>query len=137
MELLVVLALIAVLMALVPPLLQGGVSGAELKGSARKLAAALKYVRSYAITNHKEAVLTVDMERRYFSMTGRRRQYPLPDNMDISLVTARSELETESIGKIRFFPDGTSTGGRITLSQGERKYKVDVNWLTGQVAILD
>ncbi|ADE13630.1 general secretion pathway protein H [Nitrosococcus halophilus Nc 4] len=136
-ELLVVLALVAVLMTLVPPFLQGGVSGAELKGTARKLAAALKYVRSQAITQHREAVLILDLERRRFMITGRKRHYPIPDNMEISLVTARSELETERIGKIRFFPDGTSTGGRITLAQGESQYGVDVNWLTGQVVILD
>jgi general secretion pathway protein H len=70
-------------------------------------------------------------------VTGKKRQYPLPDNMEISLVTARSQVDSNSIGKIRFFPDGTSTGGRITLTQGERKYLVDINWLTGQVAILD
>ena len=28
-------------------------------------------------------------------------------------------------------------GGRITLASGERKYEVDVDWLTGRVAILD
>ena len=28
-------------------------------------------------------------------------------------------------------------GGRITLAAGERKYEVDVDWLTGRVAILD
>jgi general secretion pathway protein H len=70
-------------------------------------------------------------------ITGKKRQYPLPDNMAISLVTARSELDTDRVGKIRFFPDGTSTGGRITLARGERKYGVDINWLTGQVVILD
>jgi general secretion pathway protein H len=136
-ELLVVLALIALMMALVPPLLQGGVSSAEVKGAARRLAAGLKYVRSQAITSHKEAVLTLDLEHRKFMVTGKKRQYPLPDNMEISLVTARSQVDSNSIGKIRFFPDGTSTGGRITLTQGERKYLVDINWLTGQVAILD
>jgi general secretion pathway protein H len=136
-ELLVVLALLAVMMALVPPLLQGGVSSAEVKGAARRLAAGLKYARSQAITSRKEAVLVLDLEHRNFTITGKKRQYPLPDNMGISLVTARSELATERIGKIRFFPDGTSTGGRITLTQGERKYGVDINWLTGQVVILD
>ncbi|ADJ29711.1 GspH/FimT family protein [Nitrosococcus watsonii] len=137
LELLVVLALAAILMALVPPLLQGGVANAELKSTARKLAAALKYVRSQAITHHQEAVLVVDLERRYFMMTGKKRRYPIPDNLEISLVTARSELDSDRIGKIRFFPDGTSTGGRITVAQGKSKYGVDINWLTGQVAILD
>lgn len=137
LELVVVLALAAILMALVPPLLSKGVSSAELKGAARELTAALKYARSQAITRHQEAVLTLDLQRRRFRVTGRKRSYALPDDIEISLVTARSEITADRIGKIRFFPDGTSTGGRITLGQGERKYQVDINWLTGQVAILD
>lgn len=136
-ELLVVLVLLTILMALVPPLLQGGVSGTELKGAARRLAAGLKYARSQAITSHKEAVLILDLEHRRFKVTGKKRQYPLPSHIAISLVTARSEVDTGHMGKIRFFPDGTSTGGRITLAQGDSKYQVDINWLTGQVAILD
>lgn len=137
LELVVVLALAAILMALVPPLLSKGVSSAELKGAARELTAALKYARSQAITHHQEVILTLDLERRRFSVTGRERSYALPEDIEISLVTARSEVTADRIGKIRFFPDGTSTGGRITLGQGERKYQVDINWLTGQVAILD
>jgi general secretion pathway protein H len=38
---------------------------------------------------------------------------------------------------VRFFPDGGSNGGRITLAAGDRKYDVDVDWLTGRVAILE
>ena len=44
---------------------------------------------------------------------------------------------SERQGSIRFFPDGGSNGGRITVASGERKYEVDVDWLTGRVAILD
>lgn len=137
LELLVVLALAAVLMAIVPPLLSKGVASAELKSAARELVAGLKYARNQAITHHQEAVLVLDLERRHFRVTGRNRLYSLPDNIEISLVTARSEITAQHIGKIRFFPDGTSTGGRITLAQGKRKYLVDINWLTGQVAILE
>jgi general secretion pathway protein H len=137
LELLVVLTLVTVMMAVVPPLLFGGISGAELKGSARKLAAGLKYARNHAITNNGEAVFILDLDRRRFGITGRQREYALPDDIEVSMVTARSELDAEHIGKIRFFPDGTSTGGRITLVRGERSYAVDVNWLTGQVVIFD
>ena len=43
----------------------------------------------------------------------------------------------DKIGSIRFYPDGGSNGGRITVASGERKFEVDVDWLTGRVAILD
>ncbi|BAW79699.1 general secretion pathway protein H [Candidatus Nitrosoglobus terrae] len=136
-ELLVVLALAGLLMSLIPPLLERGASSAEMKGAARRVVAGLKYARSQAITGHKEAVLTLDLERHQFMVTGKKHQYPLPSNMEIGLMTASSQVDSKTIGKIRFFPDGTSTGGQITLSRGDRKYLIDINWLTGRVAILD
>ena len=42
-----------------------------------------------------------------------------------------------SVRTIRFYSDGSSTGGRITVASGERKYLVDVDWLTGRVSIGD
>ena len=61
----------------------------------------------------------------------------MPKNVEVKLFTAQSELTDANTGSIRFFPDGGSTGGRITVMANERKYAVDVNWLTGQVTILD
>ncbi len=36
-----------------------------------------------------------------------------------------------------FFPDGSSSGGRIELSGNDRKRAIDVNWLTGLVEIIE
>ena len=52
-------------------------------------------------------------------------------------LTGRSELRSENVGAITFFPDGSSTGGQVTLSAGNRAFKVDVLWITGKVTILD
>ena len=57
--------------------------------------------------------------------------------IEVKLFTAQSDLVNDKVGAIRFFPDGGSNGGRVTLAVGERKYDVDVDWLTGRVAILD
>ena len=38
---------------------------------------------------------------------------------------------------IRFFPDGSSTGGHISLIEGKTEYRVNVDWLTGRIAIED
>ncbi len=60
-----------------------------------------------------------------------------PRRSSIKLFTAQRDVVNENVGAIRFFPDGGSNGGRITLAAGERKFDVDVDWLTGRVAILN
>lgn len=122
---------------LASPMISSGVSGTELKASARQLAAGLRKARSDAVAHRHETVLTVDVEDHQFRLSGDQRIYHLPKSVAVKLFTAQSELVNGTSGAIRFFPDGGSTGGRITVSSHERKYDVDINWLTGQVAILD
>lgn len=136
-ELLVTMVIMVMAYALAAPMVSTGVSGTELKASARQLAAGLRKVRSEAVSHKHETRLTVDVDERRFQLSGDPRIYRLPKDVEISLFTARSELVNEKTGSIRFYPDGGSTGGRITVSAHDRKYAVDVNWLTGQVAILD
>jgi general secretion pathway protein H len=57
--------------------------------------------------------------------------------LELGLETARSELVDAGSGQIRFFPDGSSTGGRITVMMQEQRAEVVVDWLTGQVDIGD
>ena len=136
-ELLVVLVIMLGIFALVPPIFSHGVSGTELKAAARKVAAGLRKVHAQAITKKQEAALTMDVDARRFELTGDKKVYQLPEKIDVTLYTAQSEITQDKNGAIRFFPDGSSTGGRVTLAAGERKYLVDVDWLTGRVGIID
>ncbi|MES2934267.1 MAG: GspH/FimT family protein [Pseudomonadota bacterium] len=137
LELLVVLVLMILVYAVAVPVISNGMPGTELKGAARQLAAGLRKARSQAVTQKQETVLTLDVEQHRFGLSGDSHQYNLPPKLDISLFTAQSEMLQEKIGRIRFYPDGSSTGGRITVALGERKYMVDIDWLTGQVKVLD
>ena len=137
LELMVVLVIITLMIALVPPLISGLGGFTELKGASRRLAAGLRSARNQAVLKQHEAVLSLDLEQRHFNVTGNTREFSLPRDVDIKLYTARSELLDESRGSIRFFPDGSSTGGHITLSNGRVEYTVNVDWLTGQVSIVD
>ena len=138
LELLIVLAIAAAMFALVPPLFSGAIQSAEHKATAYELAAALKQVRSQAISTQEERVLTLDLEEKQYIGGTNPRPKALPQDLEFALDTARSEQTTEFIGSIRFFPDGSATGGRITLSNAtQRKYFVDVDWLTGRVQIND
>lgn len=136
-ELLVVMVIMVLAYAMTAPMISAGLSGTELKAAARQIAAGLRKARSDAVVHKNEVALTVDVERRQFELNGDKRIYRLPEKIEVSLFTAQSELLDGKSGAIRFYPDGSSTGGRVTLSRGERKYLVDVDWMTGRVKILD
>lgn len=132
-ELMLVIVLIAMTYVLVPRYLFSGVSGADLKASSRDIAAGLRMARAEAVTTRRGTALLLDLDKRNFTVAGSVRQ--LPEAVELKLFTAQSEIVNERQGAIRFFPDGSSTGGRITVASGERKYEVDVDWLTGRVSI--
>lgn len=135
LEMMIVLVLAGLMLTLVPPLFSGRTSTAELKATARELAAALRFARGQAITRQRETVLMLDTERRRYTVSGRERSRRLPKGIGLKLITARSERIATHRASIRFFPDGSATGGQITLSGGKQSYIVDINWLTGRVAI--
>ena len=137
LELLIVVALMAIIAALVVPMFGGPVSTSELRATARQLAAGLRLARSEAVSERRETFLVVDVAGKRFKIDREAREHALPSKVDLKLFTAQNDLVSENVGSIRFYPDGGSNGGRITLGSGDRKYEVDVDWLTGRVAILD
>jgi general secretion pathway protein H len=89
------------------------------------------------MSTRRDATLILDLETREFEVSGIEGARALPRDIELKLFTAQSEALTEKKGAIRFYPDGSSTGGRITVASGERKYLVDVDWITGRVSIDD
>jgi general secretion pathway protein H len=136
-ELLVVLTLMALISAMALPMLSGGVSGTDLKTAARDVAAGLRLARDRAISQRSESLLELNLETRTFRVSPDERIHRLPEKLELKLYTAQRDLLNDKVGAIHFFPDGGSNGGRITLTAGERKFDVDVDWLTGRVAILE
>ncbi len=137
LEILVALVIGVLLVALVPPLLSGLSGSVELRGAARQLAAGLRSARNQAVTRQQEAVLTLDLAQRRFGVSGDPRVIALPASVALKLYTAQSELLDQATGNLRFFPDGSSTGGAITVSGPKIAYRVNVDWLTGTVAIVE
>jgi general secretion pathway protein H len=133
-ELMVVLVIIAMVMGLVATSLSSSVSSAEARAASRKLVASLRYTRARAILDKKEQVLLVDIDNRSYQAPGRKR-ITLPEGVDFTVTTARSELTSEAVAGIRFFPDGGSTGGHIELFVNDREYRINVAWLTGETRL--
>src|SRR5947199_57588 len=104
-ELLVVLSIMAVIAAMVVPMVTG-VSGSELKGAAREVAAGLRFARSGAVATRQETRLVLDLEQRTFRIDRDERLHTLPKLVDLKLFTAQRDLVDEKSGAIRFYPDG-------------------------------
>ena len=137
LELLVVLVIGAIAYSLVLGVPFRGPSTADLKAASRALASGLRQAQSMALATRRDATLTLDLETREYEVSGTEGTRSLPKGLELKLFTSQSEVSSERKGSIRFYPDGSSTGGRITVAAGERKYLVDVDWLTGRVSIGD
>ena len=137
LEVLVVIVIIGLSYALLPKMFYSGVSGAELRSNVRAVATGLRLARDAAINTRREAVLTLDLDQRSFTVQNDTRVHKLNEALDVKLYTSQADLITEKVGAIRFYPDGSSNGGRVTMAAGERAFEVDVDWLTGHVTIND
>jgi general secretion pathway protein H len=135
LELLVVLAIIGVMLLFIPGFVLRSQPGLDVEAAARGIADALREARSEAVVRNRDQLFALDVEQRLFRAGAGRRPVRLDRGIEVSFQTARSELMSESIGQIRFFPDGSSTGGRIALARDGRETTVTVDWLTGAVSV--
>lgn len=131
-EAIVVVALIAVGIAATAFAVSGSLDSQRIEAAGRDLVAALRYTRGKAIVARAPKALELDVEARTYQAP-EREPVELPRGMEMRLLTAAMEQTGETSGRIRFYPDGSSTGGRIKLVRGGRAWDVEVAWLTGEV----
>jgi general secretion pathway protein H len=123
--------------AVAPIRVGGGASGTELRAASRSVAAGLRHARAVAVAQRVEAVFQLDIGKKKFAVTGDTREHVLPQSVELKMFTGQQEVSSDQVAAIRFYPDGGATGGRVTVANAERKYEVDVDWMTGRVSISD
>jgi len=136
LEVLLALALMALAAGLVVPALVKP-AATQLRTTGSQVVSLLRRSREHAIDSQGPSVVRIDVRASRLESASLQSEVQIPRDVRLELFTARSELESESAGRIRFFPDGSSTGGRVTLSIDQRRYLVDVDWLTGRISVLD
>jgi general secretion pathway protein H len=136
-EVVVVLGVLALITALVLPMMSGTQSKADIQSSARDLAAGLRLTRNLAMTHGHTEAFVVDTTSGAFRAGSLAAPRRVSSGVSLVLVTATQELIDEHTGSIRFFADGSSTGGGIRLAKGNNRNQVLVDWLTGRVSIGD
>lgn len=108
---------------------------ADFRALMVRTAAGLRDARADAIVNHREQVFVVNTARRRMTSPARGTVLTIPPDVDLTVTAAQSETMADGTAGIRFYADGTSSGGTLAFSWNGRKYAIDVNWLTGNVSL--
>ena len=137
LELLVVITIIGLIYAVLPSGVFGGREGVELRATARQVAEDLRRARGQAIAGNREVAFLLDLEARRFGVAGRGALSELPEGIEAKVLTASEVVSDATQARIQFFPDGSSTGGAVTLSGAGKRYEVTVRWLTGEVRLAE
>jgi general secretion pathway protein H len=136
LEIICVVAVIAMLAAIVLPAIPLGTSRPRLQGYALEIAALLKADRTAAMRRRGEVATVIDAPRRMVrsGVSGRTLRMPADVNVD-ALLAARCNNRPAG-PTIRYFASGMSCGGVIALTRHGVGYEVRVNWLTGGVDVV-
>ncbi len=132
LELLVVLAIAGFIMASIADYGAQSLPGAHLKSAAQQLVNDLRSAQTSAIANGIPVTLALQAEHGSYTIEPGEAVTALPPGTTISFVPF-AFLRGKLVG-IRFFPDGSATGGEIDLGSSARTYHIVVDWLTGRVS---
>jgi general secretion pathway protein H len=133
-ELLVVLTITALLFGLTIELARGPQPRTLLPSTARQVASAFRAARERAITRGRLEVVMVDVASGAWVAPGAVRRQ-LPRGVRAVLFTEDTDVDGNARGLIRFYPDGSSSGGGLSIEAGGLRYDILVDWLTGGVTI--
>ena len=133
LELMIVLVLGGLLAGVVATSIS---NGPVLRKTARDVMSSLRHARSIAVMQQKPMVWKMDVETKKFWIDGVGfKSKKMNKSIDAKLHTAESEVVNQNVGGVRFFPDGSSTGGKVDLIYKKQKYVVNVEWISGRISL--
>jgi len=132
LEMMVVLAILGVLSAVALPRLDLG-RGPRLRAVAHRVASDLRLLRDDAIRHASPSALTPTATGYLLQPSGRARA--LPAGMVLEAVAAVPTLLPSSGVEIVFFPDGSSTGGVVSVRDSGAATRILVRGLDGRVRL--
>jgi general secretion pathway protein H len=129
-EMLVVLAILALAATVALPYVPTSKREPSLAAVSDEIAAGLRLARSLAISAAEATTVEIDLKRR---------ELRFPDGSSVGIgrsrtmtaIVGRETVDANGTATIAFLPQGGSSGAEIVLSEGMGSVIVEVNWLTG------
>jgi general secretion pathway protein H len=107
----------------------------EMQAAVNGIAQGLRLARSRAIATNRPVRFAVDIPQHSYRVENEN-PIVLPPSVSIAMTTLSDEPNaTTRLATIRFNGDGSATGARVELANGQRTAQVNVEWLTGRVSV--
>lgn len=101
-----------------------------------QIASRARVARDTAVRSGRPADLEIDLQRRLVWTRSPAPPVSIPAAYDIDVTAGAAERRSASGIAVRFFPDGSSSGGTIRIGEAGRHHEVRVNWFTGRVTVV-
>jgi len=137
LEMVCVIALIALMAAVLLPFLPQHTSRARLQAYALEAAGLLKADRNAAIARRADVSTLVDPPSRAIRSGVSSQFLRIPDDVRFDALLPQTCRHRAALSAISFFADGMSCGGTIALARLDTTYEIRVNWLTGRIEIVN
>jgi general secretion pathway protein H len=136
LEMVAVIAVVAMLAAILLPSVPHATSRQRLAGYAVETAALLKGDRTAAMRRSTQVNAQVDAQGHVIRSGATGQAVQIPADVSFQAVLPRTCNERPAHSAISFFATGMSCGGTIVLSRLGTGFEIRVNWLTGGVEIV-
>jgi general secretion pathway protein H len=134
-EVLIVMAILALVAAVALPSARGPDHTPSLRPVASDIAGRLRAARATALSENRDVAFAFDAESRTYVVEGTGPPQHLPPGTDLSITTARQFVRDAHEARLTFFADGTSSGGTIKMSQTQQSVSISIAWLTSAIEI--
>jgi len=145
LELIIVLIVVSLLAVLVTPNLTKTLRHMEVRSSAKRISAILRYCRNEAVNKNRIYQVNFDLESKQVAVLAAQegeeklvlqKSYPIPDDIRMEKVDlGKTSFETDHPA-FEFYPNGGANGGSAVISDGEGGgYVIQVDFLTGTVKV--
>ncbi len=131
-ELLVVFAIMALVVGLVPLAYERLREGAQYRDAVRTMFSQLRAARALAIEQGREVRFTANLAQRSYGLDGESPK-ALPEPLQLRATVAEREISPQGQVAIRFLPSGGATGGSLEILRAPGAgTRLRVDWLSGR-----
>jgi general secretion pathway protein H len=128
----VVLAVISIVAAIVTGYTPTRGASRNLKLETYRLEMDLRSARSRAVYDGTPVGFSIDVGSNAWHYADQP-AHKVAEGISLTVRTGRRLLSGGSTGRIEFFPNGQSSGGRVTLQSNVDSSEVNIDWLTGRI----
>jgi len=140
LEMIMVLLIVALVMALVGPMIEGGFTQREVRRAARQIAATMHHCRGEALARGTPQGLVLDAPENSIRTSDEGRWAILTDRAIITDLQG-GEMVGDGVMQVLFYPNGSTSGADIVVASrrdpSEIRLRVQLDPLIGRVEVKD